>query len=312
MRKIFLFLVIASFLFSCMGNKNSFDATGTFETDEVVVSAQVSGQIIELKMDEGDFMPAGKVVGIIESTSLQLQKEQIKASIQALYEKTTDVTPQVKLLKDQMEVQHAQLANLMHEKERVQNMIKADAATGKQLDDLNAQIDVIKKQIDVTQQQIKVQQNLAATQNRSILSEAKPLQKRVAQLDDQLGKAKIINPVEGTIITQYAEAGEFTGPGKALYKIADLSTLYLRAYVSSSQLSNLKLRQQVKVYTDKGEDDYRAYSGIITWISDKAEFTPKSIQTKDERANLVYALKIRVQNDGFLKIGMYGEVKFKN
>jgi HlyD family secretion protein len=150
-----------------------------------------------------------------------------------------------------------------------------------------------------------------ATQNRIILSEGKPLEKRVAQLDDQLKKANIINPVNGTVITKYAEAGEMTSSGKALYKIADLSTMTLRAYITGTQLSQVKLGQTVKVLVDDGADKYKEIPGNITWISDKAEFTPKTIQTKDERANLVYAIKVKVKNDGYLKIGMYGEVKFK-
>ena len=310
MNKTFFLLITTIMLFSCNRKNGKFDATGTFESDEVVVSAQIAGQIMELNIEEGDHIPANKIVGVIDSENIQLQKEQVKASIGALGEKTADVTPQVKLLNDQLRVQQSQMNNLVREKERIQNLIKADAATGKQLDDINSQIEVVTRQMDVTRQQIKVQENNISTQNRSILSEKKPLQKKVDQLNDQLEKANIINPLEGTIITKYAEAGEFTSPGKALYKIANLSSLYLRAYISNTQLSNLKLGQQVKVYADKGEDDYREYTGTVTWISDKAEFTPKNIQTKDERANLVYAIKIKVQNDGFLKIGMYGEVKF--
>ena len=187
--------------------------------------------------------------------------------------------------------------------------MKQDAATGKQLDDLNADIDVVKKQMLVTQQQINVQRSNVGTQNRSILSEGKPLEKRVAQLNDQLKRASITNPISGTVITKYAEAGEMTAAGKALYKIADLSTMNLRAYISGTQLSQVKLNQPVKVLIDNGANSYREYPGVITWISDKAEFTPKTIQTKEERANLVYAVKVRVKNDGFIKIGMYGEVK---
>jgi HlyD family secretion protein len=215
----------------------------------------------------------------------------------------------VELLQNQLAVQQSQLSNLLHEKTRIENLIKADAATGKQLDDMNAQIDVARKQLNVTQQQINVQRNNIATQNRGILSEADPLKKRVAQLQDQAQKANIINPVAGTVISKYAEQGEVTAAGKALYKIADLSSLNLRAYITGIQLPQIKLGQAVKVLIDDGEKKYKEYSGMITWISDKAEFTPKTIQTKEERANLVYAVKIKVKNDGFLKIGMYGEVK---
>jgi HlyD family secretion protein len=201
------------------------------------------------------------------------------------------------------------LDNLLHEKTRIENLLKLDAATGKQLDDINAQIDVVKRQMNVTRQQINVQQNNTATQNRAILSNTKPLQKKIAQLNDLLQKTGVLNPIAGTVITKYAEAGEMVTAGKALYKIADLSELNLRAYVTGEQLPKIKLGQPVKVMIDDGAKKYKEYSGIITWISDKAEFTPKTIQTKEERANLVYAIKVKVKNDGYLKIGMYGEVK---
>jgi HlyD family secretion protein len=226
-----------------------------------------------------------------------------------LGQKTSSASEQVRLLQDQLAVQQTSLDNLLHEKTRIENLLKADAATGKQLDDINYQIDAAKKQMAVTQQQINVRKNDVATQNRSILSEADPLRKRIEQLKDQQQRANIVNPVTGTVITKYAEAGEVTSAGKALYKIADLSELNLRAYVTGVQLPTIKLGQQVKVMIDQGEKKYKEYTGDITWISDKAEFTPKTIQTKEERANLVYAIKVKVKNDGYLKIGMYGEVK---
>ena len=294
---------------NCNTNGNRHDASGTFEADEVIVSSELNGKIVSLDVHEGDVIDKNALVGKIDALNLSLQKEQVEASIQALSEKTTDVSPQVKLLEDQLAVQESQLANYLHEKARIEKLLKQDAATGKQLDDINAQIDVIKKQMAMTQQQINVQKNNIATQNRSILSEGKPLEKRAAQLQDQLNRSSIINPINGTVLTKYAEAGEVTSAGKALYKVADLSTINLRAYVTGTQLSQIKLGQTVKVLVDDGPKNYREYPGTITWISDKAEFTPKTIQTKEERANLVYATKIKVKNDGRLKIGMYGEVK---
>ena len=172
-------------------------------------------------------------------------------------------------------------------------------------------LNVLQKQIAVTQQQIKVQETNTGTQNSSVLSESKPLQKSVAQIEDQLKHTNITNPINGTVLTKYAMTGEFTTPGKALYKIGDLSVITLRAYITGIQLAEIRLNQQVKVLVDSSASRYREYPGQITWISDKAEFTPKTIQTQDERANLVYAIKIHVKNDGLLKIGMYGEVKFK-
>ena len=312
MKKRFLhgLILCIAVMSGCTSKDQQFDASGTFETDEVIVSSELPGKILSFNVEEGNIIPKDSIVGTIDANNLALQKAQVEASIQALHEKTSDVTPQVKLLQEQLKVQQSQLDNLLHEKTRIENLIKQDAATGKQLDDMNSQVDVAKKQIAVTQQQINVQLNNTATQNRSVLSESKPLQKQVAQIDDQLHRANIINPSGGTVITKYAEAGEMTAAGKALYKIADLSEMTLRAYITGDQLSKIKLNQQVKVLVDSGAKNYRTYNGTISWISDKAEFTPKTIQTKEERANLVYAIKIKVKNDGYLKIGMYGEVKF--
>lgn len=310
MKKIHLTLVFTGIVFlSCTDNGNDSDATGTFETDEVIVASEIPGRLLSFNVEEGMELQKDSIAGKVDATTIMLQQQQVEASLSALNQKTADVTPQIQLLQNQLAVQQVQLDNLLHEKTRVENLLKADAATGKQLDDLNAQIDVIKKSMDVTRQQIKVQQNTIATQNRSILSEADPLRKRIAQLQDQVQRANILNPVTGTVITKYAEAGEVVSAGKALYKIADLSYMYLRAYITGSQLAQIKLGQPVLVRTDNGTKKYKEYNGTITWISDKAEFTPKTIQTKEERANLVYAIKVKVKNDGFLKIGMYGEVK---
>jgi HlyD family secretion protein len=311
MRNIFISMLATVFITACSSNGNKFDASGTFEATEVIVSSELNGKILSLTVNEGDTVSANRVVGTVDAEGIELQKEQVEASISSLNDKTADVGPQVALLQNQLAVQQSQLNNLLHEKQRIENLIKQDAATGKQLDDINAQIDVVRKQMVVTQQQINVQRNNTSTQNRSILSESKPLQKRVEQLNDQLKRADIVNPINGTILTKYAEAGELTSAGKALYKIADLGEMKLRAYVTGDQLSQIKLGQQVKVLVDEGKDKYKELVGTISWISDKAEFTPKTIQTKEERANLVYAVKINVKNDGYLKIGMYGEVVFK-
>jgi len=296
-------------IIGCNRSENEFDASGTFEADETIVSSEMPGKILSFSVEEGMQIPKDSIVGSVDATNIDLQQQQVEASIHALNEKTANADPQVELLQNQLAVQQSQLDNLLHERARIESLLKADAATPKQLDDINSQIDVVKKSMAVTQQQINVKKNDIATQNRSILSEAEPLRKRVAQLEDQQQRANIVNPVSGTVITKYAEAGEITSSGKALYKIADLSELNLRAYVTGVQLPIIKLGQQVKVMIDQGKKKYKEYSGTIIWISDKAEFTPKTIQTKEERANLVYAIKVKVKNDGFLKIGMYGEVK---
>lgn len=302
-------LIFAGLLAGCNGNDYAYDAQGNFETEEVIVSSELTGKILSFNVNEGDAIAGGSVVGIIDADNLNLQKEQVQASIDALREKTSDVNPQIRLLQDQLAVQQSKLQTMERERTRTENLVKQDAATPKQLDDINASIDVAKREMAVTQQQIAVQRNNVATQNRSILSEKAPLEKRVAQLSDQLDQANIINPIKGVVITKYAQAGEMTSTGKALYKIANLDTMILRAYITGTQLSQIKLNQGVKVLVDSGEHKYRSYPGQITWISDKAEFTPKTIQTKEERANLVYAVKVRVRNDGYLKIGMNGELQ---
>jgi HlyD family secretion protein len=297
-------------LAACNGKDSDFDASGTFEADEVIVSSSANGKILWLNLEEGSVLAKDSIVAQVDPTDLTLQKEQVQESIEALRDQTVNVEPQVQLLQDQLKVQQSKLDNLLHEKTRTENLIKQDAATGKQLDDINAMVDVARKELQVTQQQINVQRNNSGTQNRTILSQGKPLQKKVEQLQDQLNKAAIKNPINGTVLTKYAEAGEMTNTGKAIYKIADLSFITLRAYISGSQLPQVKLGQTVKVLVDDGKNKYREMPGTITWISGKAEFTPKTIQTKEERANLVYAIKIKVKNDGSLKIGMYAEVKF--
>lgn len=308
--RLLLYISLSILLFACNSNKQNFDASGTFEVDEVVVSAEASGQIKALDIREGSLLSEDSIVGYIDSVPLTLQKAQVEANINALHEKTMNVAPQVKLLQDQIGVLKVQLDNAIHEKERTERLIKADAATQKQLDDQNNQINIIQKQIGVNQQQIKVQESTTGSQNRSILSESKPLKKSVAQIEDQLKRTLIKNPINGTVLTKYAMAGEFASAGKALYSIGDLSVITLRVYVTGTQFAQIKLNQPVKVFVDSTYKTYKEYPGVITWISDKAEFTPKTIQTKDERANLVYAVKIHVKNDGLLKIGMYGEVKF--
>jgi membrane fusion protein YbhG len=311
MRNIILFGCLPAFLLAaCTAGDKRFDAEGIFEADEVIVSSEVGGKLLTLSLEEGSTLRKDSLVAIIDSVPLRLQKQQVEATIGALHEKTMDIRPTIQWLQEQIAAQRIQLADLLREKARTEKLIKADAATTKQLDDYNMQIGVLWKQIDANKQQIKVQETTVGTQNSSVLSELKPLRTSVAQIDDQLNRALVRNPVSGTVLTKYAMAGEVTAPGKALYKIADLSIITLRIYISGTQLSGLKIGQTVQVFADDGPVKYRKYPGIVTMISDKAEFTPKTIQTKEERADLVYAVKIHVRNDGYLKIGMYGQVKF--
>nr|WP_315028665.1 HlyD family efflux transporter periplasmic adaptor subunit [uncultured Chryseobacterium sp.] len=309
MKKITIILSAFVLLNACQ-QKDNFDASGNFEADEVIVSSQQNGELTSYSVQEGNQLKAGAAVGQIDVKTAELQKQQAEASIQALHQKTSNINEQDLLVKKQLAVQEAQLDQQIHERARTVNLVKADAATRKQLDDIDASIIQLKRQIAVTRQQLSVNNSNNNTQNRSILSEKAPLEKTVAQFQEQIDKGKIINPISGTVLVNYALKGEMQVVGKPLYKIADISTLDLRAYITGTQLSQVKLNQKVKVKIDQGDKGYREYPGIITWISDKSEFSPKTIQTKDERANLVYAVKIKVKNDGYIKLGMYGEVLF--
>lgn len=310
-QKNMLVIMIALLTLSSCKNKFESDASGMFEAEEIIVSAQQSGQITELNINEGDSVDQNKIVGQIDVTGDKLKAEQVNASINALNEKTNNPQAQVAFYQKQIEVQQAQLAQQMKEKTRIENLLKADAATKKQSDDINAAIDQLQKQIAVTQQQVQLSLSNINTQNRSILSEKDPLEKSIAQIQYQISKGAIVAPISGTILTKYAYKGEMTATGKVLFKMANLDTMTLRAYISGDQLGQIKSGQQLKVLIDNGAKDYKEYVGTISWIASKAEFTPKTIQTKDERANLVYAIKVRVKNDGYLKIGMYGEVRLK-
>lgn len=323
MKKLFYSILVITLVSACKSGDQGFDATGVFEATETIVSSESNGKILTFNVEEGSVLTANQLIGTIDCQNLGLQKAQVEASMNALSEKRNDASPQTQILKEQINAQVAQIAaqkeqlkNLEKEKGRLQNLVKADAIPTKQLDDLTGQHEVLKKQISametnvgVLRQQIKSQEAQVGIQNRGILSEKKPLMERVAQIDDQIKRCSIVNSTPGTVLVKFAEANEVTAMGKPLYKIADMENMVLRAYITGDQLSKIKTNQTVKVFVDKGKDEYKELSGVVEWIATKAEFTPKTIQTKDERANLVYATKIKVKNDGFLKIGMYGEVK---
>ena len=309
MNRFYAFILGTVLLHACSQGVD-YDASGNFEADEVIVSAQQNGTLMTYSVEEGATLHPGDQVGQIDVRSAELQKEQVQASIEALSAKTVNPNDQAELVRRQLAVQEAQLAQQLAERTRTENLVKADAATRKQLDDMNAGIDQLQKQIAVTKQQLTLNTYNTQTQNRSILSEKTPLEKSAAQIQEQINRGQVINPISGTVLVNYALQGEWQVVGKPLYKIANTDTLYLRAYITGTQLPAIKVGQPVTVRIDQGEKDYKAYDGTITWISGKAEFSPKTIQTKDERANLVYAIKVKVKNDGYLKIGMYGEVLF--
>ncbi len=326
MKNISCILICSTIVFalSCKSSNHQFDATGLFEAEEVVVSSELSGKLIRFDVEEGASLSKDSIIGQVDPMQYELQKEQIEASISAVNNKNIPVTPQLQILEaqsraqnEQMNTIQVQLTTARTEKSRIEKLVHGEAAPAKQLEDMNAQIDLlnqqiksVKSQIEVTQQQIRSQKQLIAAQNAGINSEKEPLAKRKEQAADVLSKTNIKNPISGVVLARYVHQYEVVTPAKPLYKIANIDQLKLRAYVSGDQLSKLALNQEVSVFTDFGEKGQRNYKGKLVWISDKAEFTPKTIQTKEERANLVYAVKIQVPNDGYLKIGMYGEVKF--
>ena len=281
---------------ACSNNKTDYDASGIFESTEVIVSSQVSGQLMEFTVTEGQQLQAHSYLGYVDTTQLYLKKQQLMASRTAVSSHSTSVPRQIASLKEQIATQKRELA-------RFGNLVKLNAANQKQVDDIQSQLSVLEKQL-------AAQTELLVNNNQGISGESTALESQIAQIEDQLLKSRITSPIRGTVLTKYAEQGEFTAPGKALFKVSDMQQMYLRAYITSDQLTQLKQGQSVTVYTDFGEDQMRTYPGTISWIADKAEFTPKTIQTRNERANLVYAVKIAVTNNGYLKNGMYGEVKF--
>ncbi|CAN5217474.1 HlyD family efflux transporter periplasmic adaptor subunit [soil metagenome] len=296
MKTISFFAICSLFFFSCGNKDTNADASGSFESEETIISAGASGTLMQFTVEEGQDLKENQSIGYIDSMQLYLKKKQLEAQIKSVLSQRPDITAQVAALQ-------VQLKSAEHEQQRISNLVKAEAGTQKQLDDANAQIEIIKKQI-------AAQQSALGITSSSITQQTEPLQVQIQQIDDQLSKCRIINPVNGTVLTKYAEKNEMAVTGKPLYKIADISSLTLRAYITGNQLAAIKLNQKVNVMVDDSKSGMKTYEGTITWISDKAEFTPKTILTKEERVNLVYAIKIKVANDGLLKLGMYGEVKF--
>jgi HlyD family secretion protein len=293
---LIIVLMILLFATSACRHQNTFDASGSFEAVETVISAEATGTLKEFQVEEGQMLETGQQVGFIDTIQLYLKKKQLESQMEALSAKKPNIPVQLSALQEQQKTAET-------EKKRIENLVKSDAATTKQLDDINAQIAVIKKQIDGQKSILEISANGI---NKDLL----PLAVQIEQLNDQLQKSRVVNPLAGTVIAKYTEQSEMVAIGKPLYKIADLSEIILRVYISANQLPQVKLNQTVKVHTDDGKGGFAETSGVITWISDKAEFTPKTIQTKEERANLVYAMKVKVKNDGTFKIGMYGEVNF--
>lgn len=292
MIKKIIFAIIPALLISCGNGNNKSDAYGNFEAIEVLVGSEAQGRVVNSTIEEGVSIKKNQIVGLIDTTSLYLKKLQLIAQIEASNARLVQIQSQVT-------VQEEQKKTLVREQARMGKLVESEAAPSKQLDDINGQISVLNSQI------LSIQ-----TQGQAVQAEAKALSFQVAQINDQIQKSIIINPIDGTVLETYVEQGEVVVPGKVLYKIADMSELKLRVYISGDQLASVKIGQKVKVRIDKDKDNYTELDGTISWVSQQAEFTPKIIQTKEERVNMVYAVKVSVPNDGSLKVGMPGEIKF--
>jgi len=291
-KNIFGLFLIGTFLLSCNKNEKA-DGYGNFEATEITISAENSGKLIQFTAEEGQILKKGAYVGFIDTIPLSLKRDQLLVQKTIISSKSSNVLSQISVL-------NAQLKTATINKNRIENLVREDAGTQKQLDDINGEIEVIQKQIKSIQ-----------SQNLPIINELKSIDVQLKQVNDLLQKSYIINPVNGTILSTYAESNEITSFGKPLYKIADLTNMQLRVYISENQLSNIKIGQEVTVKIDE-KDAMKNYSGIVSWIASEAEFTPKIIQTKEERVNLVYAVKVDVKNDGSLKIGMPAEIWITN
>ncbi|OJU55528.1 MAG: hypothetical protein BGN96_15620 [Bacteroidales bacterium 45-6] len=299
MKQLFLTSFMAAVALSgCNSNKMEHDASGTFETTDILVSAEVPGKIESFDITEGDHVKKGQYIGCIDTTQLFLKKLQLEATSKSVAVRKPNVSVQVAATKNQ-------IAKANVEKARIQRLLRDGAATQKQLDDVNSQLDVLKSTLSA-------QLNSLTTSIQGLDKESNVYQIQVAQIEDQLRRSRILSPINGTILAKYAEPGEMAQTGKALFKIADMRHLFMKAYLVSDQLAEIKIGQKVTVFINgKEEGRQKSYPGIITWVADEAEFTPKTIQTEDERQNLVYAVKIAVDNmDEAIKIGMYGDVDF--
>ncbi|HEX5742335.1 MAG TPA: HlyD family efflux transporter periplasmic adaptor subunit [Flavobacteriaceae bacterium] len=286
---IFGFIIIANLMISCKKANDKADGYGNFEATEITISAENNGKLQNFNIAEGQYLKKNDLVGNIDTLTLILKKEQLIANKEAVFSKITNIAAAINVLKTQLKT--AQI-----NQNRIKNLVNEKAGTQKQLDDINGEVEIIQQQIKSVE-----------TQNAPILNELKSVDAQIKQIEDQLQKSKIVNPIDGTVLVKYAEPNEITSFGKPLYKIADLSFMQLRVYLSEKQLSSIKIGQKVTVKIDT-KNAMKNYDGIISWVSSEAEFTPKIIQTKEERVNLVYAVKVEVKNDGDLKIGMPAEM----
>ena len=289
-------ILIVFAAFGCNRKNDSVDAYGNFEATEVLISSESNGKLLDFSVIEGDVLVSGQRIGLVDTIPLYYKKKQLQSRIEALNTKTIDIPSQINVLIERKNV-------IERERRRLENLFKEGAATQKQLDDINGEIDVINRELQANRERLE-------TSNKGLLSEIMPIEWQIEEINDQINKSVLVNPLTGTVLTKFAEENEIVNYGKPLYKIADLRELYLRAYIGGADLSGIRLGQKVKVFIDESGDTLKEYEGTISWVAEKAEFTPKIVQTRDERVNLVYAFKIKVINDGDIKIGMPGEVRF--
>ncbi len=296
MKRSFAYPLLVLLAASCVEGNKAYDASGVFESTEVTVSAEGNGKILSLDLQEGDRLEAGQIVGCIDTVQLHLSEIQLEASRRAVGSGRLDISRQIAALESQIGKQRQEL-------DRFTKLEKAGASNRKQVEDIQAQIETLERQLAAQEESLN-------SSNRNVSGQADALEAQIEQIRDRIRKCVITSPVAGTVLAKYSEAGEFAALGRALFKVADIDNIRLRAYITAEQLTALKLGQQVRVFADQGSSGRKEYAGTLIWISDKAEFTPKTIQTRDERANLVYAVKIAVENDGLIKLGMYGDIKF--
>ena len=296
MKRSFAYPLLVLLAASCVEGNKAYDASGVFESTEVTVSAEGNGKILSLDLQEGDRLEAGQIVGCIDTVQLHLSEIQLEASRRAVGSGRLDISRQIAALESQIDKQRQEL-------DRFTKLEKAGASNRKQVEDIQAQIETLERQLAAQEESLN-------SSNRNVSGQADALEAQIEQIRDRIRKCVITSPVAGTVLAKYSEAGEFAALGRALFKVADIDNIRLRAYITADQLTALKLGQQVRVFADQGSSGRKEYAGTLIWISDKAEFTPKTIQTRDERANLVYAVKIAVENDGLIKLGMYGDIKF--
>ena len=295
MKSYFIPLISLAIFASCGEEELAFDASGVFEATEIIVSSEANGKILSFSVGEGESIKKDALVCQIDSTQLKFNLQQLKASRTALLMSKPNMEAQIDATKQE-------IAKQEYEKKRIEKLLAGDVATQKQLDDIDAMLTILKARL-------RSQKSSLNTSIQSINAQAQVLDVKIAQVKDQISRCKIKSPINGTVLVKYAEQGEMTGIAKPLFKLADVNNMILRAYVTAGQLADLQIGQEAKVFSEYGESELKEYAGKVIWISNKSEFTPKTIQTQDERANLVYAVKLAVPNDGYLKIGMYGGFK---